>query len=129
MLHPYELSTGEIVFVECDAEVIDFLVESKRAEENADRRHRYNCPYHIEAVEYEGLEYADPETPEDIITREEESERLAETLKCLTDTQLRRLLLLSEGYTITQIADIENVSKMSVSESIESARLKMQKLL
>lgn len=64
MLHPYELSTGEIVFVECGAEVIDFLVESKRADENADRRHRYNCPYHIEAIEYEGLEYADPETPE-----------------------------------------------------------------
>jgi len=95
--------------------------------ENSDHREHRNC-YHDESY----FEYEDETVigfEEMIIHQEylkETMPRLQAALNSLTPTQRRRILLLSNyGYSTSKIADIDNVSYVSVMRSINAAKKKM----
>jgi hypothetical protein len=129
----YRLADGTYAQVEVTDEVGRFILDSYRKERNADRLQRKYCPYHIEATEYEGEDYADPHmTPEEILIRKEEMQEAREkvdskVLPQLTDTQLRRMVLKANGLTVRQIAAAEHTSVNAVQESLEAAKKKFQK--
>ena len=50
----YRLEDGSTVLVEVTEETASYILENDREMANADRKERYHCPYHIEAMEYEG---------------------------------------------------------------------------
>ena len=68
----YKVADGSTHMVPVEPEVAEFILKNDREIANADRRERYHAPYHIEALDYEGMEFADLETPEDILIRKEE---------------------------------------------------------
>ena len=53
------------MLVEVTEETAAFILENDREMTNADRKERYHCPYHIEAMEYEGDSLAYRLTPEE----------------------------------------------------------------
>lgn len=120
---------GKPIMVEVTEEVAEFLKEDKRLTRNAKRREDYHCPYHIEAIDYEGEAFAYHETPEKILLRKEQSMTLWKAMEELSDTQFRRLVLYSEGMTYREIAALEGKDFSSVAESIRSAQKKAKKIL
>ena len=126
---PYELP--QEVFIEDgdpDAlkEVLDFLNENARVIQNAERRDRYHAPYHLEGMDYEGSSIAYHGTPEEIVIQKEEAEQLERAMSKLTDTQRRRFLMLYEGMTLREIAEVEGAAVSSVKESLDAARKKFR---
>ena len=122
----YTFANGDVSEVEVSEEVGTVIVDSRRKEENQARKERYHC-YSYDAIEYEGEEFADPDTPTSILEREELSSRVANAMSHLTETQVRRITLLSEGHSIREIARMESVDHKVVAESIEGARKKFLK--
>ena len=47
-IHPAD---GTTVYVEVTEETAVFLQKNEREMQNADRRERYHCPYHLEALD------------------------------------------------------------------------------
>ena len=111
------------------AEVINYLEENTRLINNAERRERYHVAYHLEGLEYEGEEYADPDTPQSLLEEMELYAELSQALECLTEVQKNRLIQLSEGMTPRQIATAEGRDYSTVRESIISAKEKVKKYL
>lgn len=124
---PYKLADGSVVLVELKPDVAAFILANDREIANADRRERYHTPYHIDALEYEGEDYAVHETPEDILIRKEEKEHLDDMLSCLTDTQFQRLTMKAEGMTLREIAEAEGTSVNAVRDSLLQIRKKLEK--
>ncbi|WP_251392366.1 hypothetical protein [Mediterraneibacter agrestimuris] len=54
------------------------------------KQHRKNC-YSLDAVQFEGAEYSDGETPESILVSDECRGELQEVLDSLTDVQKERV--------------------------------------
>ena len=127
MYIPYKLADGSVVLVELKPDVAEFILKNDREMVNADRKERDHVKYHLEALEYEGMEYADPDTPEDILIRQEEKEQLDDMLSCLTDTQLQRLTMKAEGMTLRQIAEAEGTNVNAVRDSLLQVRKKLEK--
>lgn len=61
----YRLADGSTALVEVTDEVAAYILENDRKTANADRKERYHCPYHIEAMQYEGESLAYRLTPEE----------------------------------------------------------------
>ena len=123
----YKLADGNTALVEVTEEVAEFILEDERLTANADRRERYHCPYHIEAMDYEGDSLAYYLTPEEIYIRKETQLEHSKSLAQLTDTQLRRLLMKADGLTYREIAELEGTNINAVRDSLESARKKLKK--
>lgn len=127
---PYELPQ-EIVIPDGDPdalrEVLEFCNENARLIQNAERRERYNTPYHLDAMDYEGGSLAYRLTPEELYIRKEDAARIRETLALLTEPQRRRLLMRAEGMTLRQIAAAEETSVNAVKESLDAAKEKFRK--
>lgn len=123
----YRLTDGSTVLVEVTDEVAAYILKNDRETSNADRKERYHCPYHIEAMEYEGDSLAYHLTPEDIVIRKEEQKHIGDTLSCLTDAQLRRLTMKADGMSLREIAKAEGTSVNAVRESLEAAKKKFKK--
>lgn len=123
----YKLADGSAQMVPVNPEVAEFILKSDREIANADRRERYHAPYHIEALGYEGMEFADLETPEDILIRKEEHEWLEGFQRLLTGTQLRRLSMKAEDMNLHQIATAEDTSVNAVLESLKEVMKKAEK--
>ena len=122
----YMFANGDVSEVEVSEEVGTVIVDSRRKEENQARKERYHC-YSYDAIDYEGEEFADPDSIDAILEREYLSIRVAKAMSHLTETQVRRITLLSEGHSIREIARMEGVDHMVVSESIIAARKKFLK--
>ncbi len=108
----YKLADGSTVLVEVTEATAAYILENDREMANADRRERYHCPYHIEAMQYEGESIAYHETPENILIQEEERKHINDALSFLTDAQLRRLTMKADGMTLREIAKAEDTSAM-----------------
>ena len=115
-------------------EVIDFLKESEREWQNAQRKERYHTPYSLDALVYEGIDYADPDTPETIYIGYEddeengtEDERTEKYLAALTEVQRRRMRMRSKQMTYRDIAEIEGTDESSIRDSVQAAHRKLQK--
>lgn len=117
----YVFANGEVSEVEVSEEVGNVIVDSRRKEDNLDRKERYHC-YSYDAIDYEGEEYAEPDTPASLLERDELSERVHSAMSHLTEIQVRRLTLFAEGHSIREIARMEGVDHKAVAKSIESAK-------
>ena len=107
-------------------EIIEYLNENARLIRNAERREAYHTLYHLEALDYEGNSIAYLDTPEHIVIQKEEAEHIRTTLTLLTETQQRRLWMLSENMTLCEIAAVEGASAGAVKESLDAAKKKFQ---
>ena len=123
----YRLEDGSTVLVEVTEETAAFILDNDREMANADRKERYHCPYHIEAMQYEGDSLAYRLTPEEVFARKEKQRHINDTLSCLTDVQLRRLTMKADGMTLREIAAAEGATVNAVRESLEAAKKKFKK--
>lgn len=128
----YKFADGTISEVEIEEEVGQAIIVSRREEENYERKMRYHCPVSIDKLEYEGMQFADPNTPMSILEKEikEEQQKALNdyVMNHLTATQRRRIRMKADGLTLEEIAEIEGVSFQSVDESIKAAQKKAIKL-
>lgn len=70
----YKFVDGSISEVEVEEELGQTIIASRREEENYERKTRYHCPISIDRLEYEGMEFADPDTPMSLYEKEIEQE-------------------------------------------------------
>ena len=117
----YQFANGDVSEVEVSEDVGSIIVDSRRKEDNLDRKERCHC-YSYDAIDYEGEEYADPDTPDSLLERDELSKRVQSAMSHLSEIQVRRLTLFAEGLSIREIARMEGVDHKAVSKSIESAK-------
>ncbi len=130
---PYD---GVQVFVAVDDgdeeswdKALAWLEESRKEIQSEDRRQRYNAPYHIEALGYEGTDYASPEDLAEKAADTAEAKRIYDWLRRnLTAVQYRRFRLFMDGMSIREIARLEGADYSSVRESIRAAQKKLMKL-
>ena len=130
MIIEYKLADGSTAWVDVTEELAEFLEEDDRRTSNADRRERYHAPFSIDALLYEGEEYADKDTPETIYLaceEEDEEDRMERYLSVLTETQRRRVRMRLAGLTYREIAEIERTDFSSVAESLKAAGKKLHK--
>lgn len=130
MFIEYKLEDGSVAIVEATEDVAAFMSEEHRTTENKNRQYRYYAPYSIDALIYEGMDYADTETPETIYLgyeEEDEDERMEKYLSVLSKVQRRRVEMRLEGKTIAEIARIENKDESSIRESIKSTGKRLKK--
>ena len=117
----YTFANGDVSEVEVSEDVGSIIVDSRRKEDNLDRKERYHC-YSYDAIDYEGEEYADPDTPDSLLERDELSKRVQSAMSHLSEIQVRRLTLFAEEHSIREIARVEGVDHKAVAKSIESAK-------
>lgn len=117
----YTFANGENSEVEVNEEIGTFILDSRREEDNLGRKERYHC-YSLDAADYEGQDYADPQTPETVLEREDGLRHMERIMEAMPEVQRRRLLLYAEGKSLREIARIEGVDHKAVKKSIEAAR-------
>jgi DNA-directed RNA polymerase specialized sigma24 family protein len=122
----WKFANGDVSEVEVSDEVGTIIIDSRKAEHAQQEKERYHC-YSLDAIDYEGLEYADKETPQSILEQNELNERVRTAFSHLTEIQQKRLLLLSEGLSIRDIARLEGKHHSTIEESVNSARKKFLK--
>ena len=117
----YTFNNGEHSEVEVNEEIGAVILESRRKEENMERNRRRRC-YSLDAVDFEGDDFADDRTPESLFMEQLDNEHIKETLDKLSETQRRRLLMLASGMSIREISRAEGVEFAPVYRSIEAAK-------
>lgn len=126
----WQFADGTRSEIEAPDDIGTVILDSRREEDNLDRKERYHC-YSIDALEYGDKDIHAPttsETPESEYLLAEDNARICEALSALTDVQRRRLLMLASGMSLRDIAKAEGAHFMSVEESINSARKKFKKI-
>ena len=126
MLITWKFADGTTSEVEVNEEIGSYITASRREESNLDRKERYHS-YSLDAINYEGLEYATDTTPETEMSSKEDAARVNAALDKLSETQQRRLLMLADGLSMREIARFEGVDHRAIRESIEAARKKFKK--
>ena len=124
----YQFITGETTEVEVSSEIGAVIIDSRRKEDSAERKHRRHC-WSMDAIDYEGLEYADPEdfTKKLFDDSPERNAHIKECFDKLTDVQQRRMLMLASGLSLREIARREGKDIKTIRESIEAAQKKFLK--
>lgn len=117
----YEFVDGKISEVEVAEEIGNVIVESRRLEDNLSRKERYHC-YSLDAVDFEGNEYADRDTPESLLEQMVDKRHIKGLLERMSEVQRRRLLLYAQGKSLREIARLEGVDHKAVKKSIEAAK-------
>lgn len=125
MIIKYTFADGTVSEVEVDEATGEFITKYRQAEENLSRKERYHC-FSIECCLYEGKELSTNENPKMILLRKFDNNRNSDLINAamnsLSKTQRRRILLLTGGYSIREIARLEGVGTNSVAKSIWGAR-------
>lgn len=128
MLIKYKSVTGEVNEIDVDEFYGTLIIDSRRKEDSANRKHRRHC-WSLDAIDYEGMEYADPEDfVEELV--DDTPERNAHIRECfakLTEVQQRRMLMVASGLSLREIARRDGVDIKTVRESVEGARKKFLK--
>jgi DNA-directed RNA polymerase specialized sigma24 family protein len=125
----YKFADGTVSEVEVDDEFGEQYLTAQRLEENYERKTRYWVKASLDTLDYEGEWFKDPNpTPlEKVIIDEErkESEKKVQAFySTLTERQLRRTLMLQQGFTQRGIAEIEGVNLNAIQKSIEQVKKK-----
>ncbi|MCD8099390.1 MAG: hypothetical protein LUE06_02255 [Oscillospiraceae bacterium] len=127
MLIKYTFATGETTEVEVNDEIGEFIIDSRRSEDSADRKERRHC-YSMDAALYEGEDYGTEDFADRLFDcAAEENARVCRAFAHLTEVQQRRLLLYSRGLSIREIARREGKDYSAVKESIHAAQKKFKK--
>jgi DNA-directed RNA polymerase specialized sigma24 family protein len=122
----WKFADGTTSEVEVNEDLGNYITASRRKESNLDRKERYHC-YSLDAIDYEGLEYATDTTPETELIRKENAAQINAALDNLSETQKRRLLMSADDLSANEIARIENVAPNAAWKSIEGAKKKFKK--
>lgn len=122
----YQFADGTKSEVEVDEALGNYITASRRKEDNYERKMRYHCPFSIDKLLYEGLDFADQETPDTLYTNKYEESRVAQFLATLTDVQRRRVEMLMDGMTVSDVARAEGASWTSVKETLKQVQKKYQ---
>ena len=101
-----------------------FIIEDRRREANLNRKERRHN-YSLNAIAYEGEEYFDKDTPEELFLQKEIELELLGKIHDLTETQRRRLAMRLHGMSINEIATAENVSQQRISATLKQIRKKI----
>ena len=117
----YEFVNGDISEIEVDNYFGEILKEFNRKQRNSNRVYRRHN-YSLESAMYQGEDYG------------KEDQGLLEILELLdsvTDVQKKRIQLKIQGYSTTEIAEMEggNSTPQSVRKSIAIVRKKLEQLL
>ena len=122
----YTFADGTTSTSEVDEGIGSFIMDSRRQEANDDRRQRYHN-YSLDAAAYEGADYGcwDKYSFDD--EEVELSAHVREAFSHLSAVQRRRMLMLSKGMSLHEIAAVEGISYYAVYVSIEAARKKFLK--
>lgn len=126
MVITYEFVDGTKSEVEVSEELGNFIVEDRRREASAERKHRRHT-LSTDALLYEGLEYGCTDNYEG----EEENylrKPVQEGLDKLTAVQKRRLFMYRKGMTLQQIAAVEGVKFQAIHQSINEVRKVFEKV-
>lgn len=123
----YEFNNGDVTEVEVSEEIGAMIIDSRREEESAERKHRRHC-YSMDAAVYEGLEYGTEDFTEALFDDAEERDaRVREAFSHLSEIQQKRLLLLAGGMSVREIAWRKGKNFRTVYDSIEAAKKKFLK--
>lgn len=123
----YVFANGEKTEVEVDASIGAVIIDSRRTEASADRKHRHHC-WSLDAITYEGIEFSTEDFTKAMFRDEEErNQRIRDAFSYLTPTQQRRMKMLADGLSIREIARREDKDYKTIHESIEAARKKFLK--
>ncbi len=122
----YKFVDGTVSEVEVEDSIGGFIVGDRRREGNLARKEGYHC-YSLDAVEFEGMDFAAEGTPETILATLEEDRRVYEAFHKLSEVQQKRLLMLAGGMSIREIARQEGTNFRTVHESVEAGRKKFKK--
>ncbi len=117
----YEFADGTVSEVEVEESIGAVIIESRRLEDNLARKERYHC-YSLDAVNFEGSEYADRDTPESLLEQMVDKRHIKRLLEELPEVQRRRLLLYVQGKSMREVARLEGVDHKAVKKSIEAAK-------
>ena len=123
----YEFADGTVSEVEVSTEIGSVIIESRKTEHAADERRRYHCPYSIDALVYEGLEYGTTFDLDQMLSDAEDTQIFYTAFNRLSEIQRRRMLMLAEGLSVREIARREGVDYRTIWESIDAARKKFLK--
>ena len=124
----WEFNNGEKVTVEVEDSIGDVILESRRKEESGDHYERIHT-YSIDAMVYEGKDYADPKSIESSYDDALLKQEIDEALAYLTPIQMRRLEMYLDGMSTYEIAEEEGVTHQNVSVSLIAARKNIKKFL
>lgn len=115
-------------------EIMEVLDSDTRRIWAEDAKERYHAPYSTDALIYDGMDYADTDTPESILLESEdepdelgEEEKMELYLNQLTETQRRRIQMRLKGLQFKDIAEIEGTDSSSVRESVYAVWKKLHK--
>ena len=122
----YKFADGTTSKAEVTEEIGTFILDSRREEDNGDRRHRYHN-YSLDAITYEGSEYGKCDEYPSEDDSEDLARRVREAFSHLNETQRRRLLMFSQGMSLHAIAAAEGVAYNAVKESVNGAKKKFLK--
>ena len=123
----YEFATGETVQVEIAGEIAEFIRESRRKEHANNERSRYHAAFSIDSDDYRCAQLISYKTPDDHVVESENRERLFDGISHLSDVQKKRILMLSEGKSVSEIARLQGVAHNSVKSSIQAAQQKIKR--
>ena len=123
----WEFNDGEKVTVEVEDEIGEVIIESRREEENLERKERYHC-LSYDAAAYEGKDYATA-LLEDDFDNEEIAREMYEMIYQLPSQYKRRLLMFVEGNSTYDIAEMEGVNHSAPYKTIVRCRKMFEKFL
>lgn len=130
MIINYRFVDGETAQVEVSDEIGNVIIESRRAEETVEREARRHC-FSIDALEYEGIDFAVYDTlfkAEDELEEHKRMAAIKRVFNSLTKKQRRRICLYINGKTIREIAEIEGTTVRAIHDSIRLSREKFLKI-
>ena len=122
----YKFVDGETSTAEVDDEIGSFILDSRREEDNAERKDRYHG-FSLDAITYEGGEFGRWDSYPSEEDSDERVTRILDEIKALPEPQQRRLLMHMMGKTYRQIAEAEGVSFQCIGKSIAAAQKKFEK--
>ena len=122
----YKFADRTISEVEVNDEIGEVIIESRRKEMNLGRKERYHC-LSLDAFDFMGTELASGKNVESEVINRITLSQVKTAIAALPEVQKRRLLMFIDGKTLTEISRIENVSCVSVWNSIERAKNHIKK--
>lgn len=123
----YEFLDGKHTEVEVADAIGAVVVNSRREEESAERKHRRHC-YSLDAITYEGKEYGTGEFVDALCDDTEiRNQKIRDAFSHLSEVQKRRMMMLAAGLSMREIARREGKDIKTIRESIEAARKKFLK--
>ena len=113
----YKFANGEESYVEVSEEIGAAILESRRKEENLNKKEYRHSAYSIDAIEYTGEDLVDKDTIESLLSNKEERDQVDGFLLTLTEVQRRRLEMRLDGMNMSEIARTEATTLRAIKKT------------